>query len=200
MLFRSAAFLSAFTFSPFVYQQYSAYTLFCTSPSEHAPWCASFPPSIYTYVQAKYWNSGLLLYWTPQQLPNFALAAPPLALLIAFSLTHLRTALTPRLACLLLSSSRAHTARRPPDPHPRSPFLRPALTPHAIHALAMAALLLFASHTQIALRLVAALPLTYWAAAWLLVEHRRWGARWVAWSVVWGALSCVLWAAFLPPA
>ena len=67
---------------PFISHQYSAYRLFCTSAiSTTAPWCASFPPSVYTYVQAKYWNVGFLRYWTPEQLPNFALGAPPLVLL-----------------------------------------------------------------------------------------------------------------------
>ena len=69
-----------------------------------------------------------------------------------------------------------------------------------IHALLMALLWLFASNTQIVLRQAAGLPALYWAAAWLLVERPRVGRWWVGWSVVWGAVSCVLWAAFLPPA
>ncbi len=85
-------------------------------------------------------------------------------------------------------------------PSSYSPFLRPSIAPHAIHALALALLLLFASHTQIVLRLAASMPLTYWAAAWLLVERPHAGRLWVGWSVVWGVISCVLWGAFLPPA
>jgi len=61
------------------------------------------------------------------------------------------------------------------------------------------------------------MPVTYWAGAWLVVEFRgqdysssgnvdaekkgwRWGRWWVGWSFVWGMISLVLWAAFLPPA
>jgi phosphatidylinositol glycan class V len=64
----------------------------------------------------------------------------------------------------------------------------------------MSATLLFASHTQIVLRLAASMPIIYWAAAWLLLEHPKWGRAWVTWSVLWGAVSILLWGAFLPPA
>ena len=67
-------------------------------------------------------------------------------------------------------------------------------------ALALGLVLLLAAHTQIALRQAPALPATHWAAAWLLVAHPRAGRAWVFWSVVWGAMSIVLWAVFLPPA
>ncbi len=204
--------LSAMVLSPFLYLQYGAYRVFCSGNSKHPPWCGAFPPSIYTYVQSKYWNGGLLRYWTPQQLPNFLLGAPPLALFFAYTLYYLRSAFVPRLQALVSS----------PTPNPRSsldkseesgddagarrsartlsPFLRPSLAPHVVHTLVMALLLLFASHTQIVLRVAASMPCIYWAAAWLLVERPGLGKWWVGWSVVWGAVSCVLWAAFLPPA
>ena len=201
--------------SPFLYLQYSAYRVFCLGDSKQALWCDAFPPSIYTYVQSKYWNVGLLRYWTPQQLPNFVLGAPPLALLLAYTLHYLRSAFVPRLQALVSSSS--PSPKSPLDKpeesddgtgaprsartlSPSSPFLHPSLAPHAVHALIMALLLLFASHTQIVLRVAASMPCIYWAAAWLLVERPVLGRWWVGWSVVWGAVSCVLWAAFLPPA
>ncbi|KAI0739611.1 GPI mannosyltransferase 2 [Daedaleopsis nitida] len=249
--------LSALTIVPFMHHQYAAYQLFCTHTREPASWCGAFPPFVYTYVQAKYWNVGFLRYWTVQQLPNFLLGAPPLALLFAFSLYHIRQALLPRLREVVSAPvASSGTARTPTTPsagsihksepartgiqapsdaahdrrHSRStsttptatptpaststststpipaatscltPFLRSSITPHAIHALAMSLLLLFASHTQIVLRQAASMPLTYWAAAWLLVERPRMGRLWVGWSVVWGAVSCVLWGVFLPPA
>ncbi|KAF7322199.1 GPI mannosyltransferase 2 [Mycena kentingensis (nom. inval.)] len=49
------------------------------------------------------------------------------------------------------------------------------LLPHAIYALVMCAIYVFASHTQIVLRQAASLPIVYWAAAWLVVEHPEWG-------------------------
>ncbi|KAI0631661.1 GPI mannosyltransferase 2 [Trametes polyzona] len=193
--------LCALTVSPFVLYQYYAYRLFCAGHTTPAPWCSAFPPSIYTYVQGKYWNVGFLRYWTPQQIPNFLLGAPPLALLLTFTTRYIRLAFLPRLRAALLPSSRLdkRTAAAPEGSF-ASPFLTPSIAPHALHALALSLVLLFASHTQIVLRLAASMPLTYWAAAWLLVERPRAGRWWVGWSVVWGAVSCVLWAVFLPPA
>ncbi|KAJ6607776.1 GPI mannosyltransferase 2 [Mycena sp. CBHHK59/15] len=177
--------LAALPLTPFVAHNYAAYLAFCAAPRTDAPaWCANRVPLIYSHVQARYWNNGFLRYWTLAQLPNFLIAAPPLLAISAFSIHHLRR----RLRHL------AHPAT------PLRPFDAPSITPHALHTLFVAATLLFASHTQIVLRLAAAMPLTYWAAAWLLVDHPAWGRAWVAWSVLWGILSVLLWGAFLPPA
>ncbi|KZP34322.1 glycosyltransferase family 76 protein [Athelia psychrophila] len=107
------------------------------------------------------------------------------------------------------------------------PFLSRALTPHALHALFLTLTILLTGHVQIMLRQAASLPVVYWAAAWLFMggadadadadadanadgkkEKKKrqtgaraaWGRAWVGWSVVWGAVSLVLWVAFLPPA
>ncbi|KAJ7715125.1 glycosyltransferase family 76 protein [Mycena metata] len=171
---------SALPFTPFIAHNYAAYLAFCTAELPGA-WCARRLPLIYSHVQEHYWNSGFLRYWTLQQLPSFLIAAPPLFVISAFSVRHLR-----------------HWIKSPAAPG--RAFLSASIAPHAIHALIMSAILLFASHTQIVLRLAAAMPITYWAAAWLLMEHPKWGGAWVAWSVLWGALSSLLWGAFLPPA
>ncbi|KAI0367932.1 mannosyltransferase [Pilatotrama ljubarskyi] len=180
----------------FVGYQYQAYRLFCKGPSTPTHWCYAFPPSIYTYVQTRYWNVGFLRYWTLQQLPNFLLGAPPLLLLFTFTLRYLRLALIPRLVNHISASD---SPSKSPIEN-ASPFLSPSIAPHVIHALVLCLLLLFASHTQIVLRLAASMPLTYWAAAWLVAERPTLGKWWVGWSVVWGAVSCVLWGVFLPPA
>ncbi|KAL6308172.1 GPI mannosyltransferase 2 [Sparassis latifolia] len=185
--------LTSLTVMPFVSHQYTAYRAFCGGSATPAPWCISVPPLIYSYVQAKYWNVGFLRYWTPQQLPNFLISAPILALLFSYTTFYILHALIPRLHSLLLGRPSGRSL-------PASPFLASSLAPHAIHALLTALTLLFTAHTQIVLRFAATMPLTYWAAAWLVVEHPRWGACWVSWSVVWGATMLVLWGAFLPPA
>ncbi|TFY79432.1 hypothetical protein EWM64_g4582 [Hericium alpestre] len=182
--------LTALIFAPFIIYQYAAYRTFCmpdTPDTPTRPWCSDAIPSIYTFVQSHYWNVGFLRYWTLSQLPNILLASPVLALLFAFSLVHLYHAV-PRLL-------RFSAVKRKPYP-----FYNESITPHAMHALVMSCAYLFASHTQIVLRQAAAMPLVYWAAAWLVVEKPRWGKVWVVWSVVWGAISVVLWTAFLPPA
>ncbi|KAI0036870.1 GPI mannosyltransferase 2 [Vararia minispora EC-137] len=185
-----AAVLSAVVLTPFIWHQYTAYRLFCASDAGPGlpPWCADAIPSVYTYVQSKYWNNGFLRYWTPAQLPNILLAAPLLTLLLTFSLSHLMHFLPDLL--------------RTPQAAPRAPtpFLSASLAPYAIHTLILSLVLLLASHTQIALRLASALPTTSWAAARLLVERPRVGRAWITWGVGWGAVSVVLWTTFLPPA
>ena len=168
-----------------VYHQYSGYRIFCRE-AKPASWCSDFPPSIYTYVQSQYWNVGLLRYWTPQQAPNFLLAAPVLVLLSYYSTQSVRSFINYLLYRPRLQKS--------------SPFDSLSLAPHGIHAFVFTSILLFASHTQIILRFAASLPFTYWSAARLLVEHPQLGMWWIGWSVVWGAVSLVLWSTFLPPA
>ncbi|KAA1471717.1 mannosyltransferase [Dentipellis sp. KUC8613] len=182
--------LTALIFAPFISYQFVAYRTFCTpdTPDGRPSWCESTIPSIYAYVQSRYWNNGFLRYWTPSQLPNILLASPVLALLFTYSLTYLT-----HFVSLI-------THRKPTSPASTHPFFRPSLAPHAIHALILASVYLFASHTQIALRQAASMPLIYWAAAWLVSERPWWGRLWVGWCVIWGALSIVLWTVFLPPA
>jgi phosphatidylinositol glycan class V len=184
---------------PFIYHDFSAYLAFCT-PSERPPaWCSNFPPSIYTHVQSKYWNVGFLRYWTLQQLPNFIIAAPPLLLLFTFSTYHFAQGFIPRL---IVTHGNRKSISCPPQIISRGPFpfLSHTITPHVFHSIILSTAILLASHVQIILRLAASMPLTYWAAAWLLHEYPRCGRWWVGWSVVWGAASVVLWGAFLPPA
>ncbi|KAF8894928.1 hypothetical protein CPB84DRAFT_1782666 [Gymnopilus junonius] len=177
--------LTSIIIAPFVVYHLYTFTLFCLDTSATTPeWCDRAFPSIYSYVQAKYWNIGFLRYWTPSQLPNFLIAAPTILLICAFSFHHLK-------------ETRVFTVTADSTEHP---FENPSITPHVIHALILTSILVFASHTQIILRLAASMPLVYWAAAWLFLEHPSWARLWVTWSVLWSMISTILWAAFLPPA
>ncbi|KAF9218399.1 mannosyltransferase [Gyrodon lividus] len=190
--------LVAIPLMPFIHHNYKGYTLFCAASTEGLPdWCKKgLFPSIYSHVQLKYWNVGFLRYWTVSNIPNFILASPVLLNVYAFCvfylsrLPHILPLLSPQMPPKEKDASR-------PNP---SLFLAPSLLPHVLHGLALALLLTFSAHVQIALRVFPSLPMTYWAAAHLLIERPKLGKAWVAWSVVWGALSCVLWAVFLPPA
>jgi len=175
---------------PFVLHQYSGYCAFCIHGSPSTPsWCNNRLPLIYTHVQSYYWNVGFLRYWTLQQLPNFLISFPVLLILFYSSTTYVLQ-VAPSLLTLPKKSRIASS----------HPLLTPTLLPHAIHTLIVSCMLLFASHTQIVLRLASSLPFTYWSAARLFIEHPKWAKVWVAWSIVWGAVSVVLWTTFLPPA
>ena len=156
----------------------------------HPAWCDKTFPSIYSHVQAKYWNVGFMRYWTISNIPNFLLAMPVLLSVYAFCAFYL-----------------SHLPSIVPRPFPQcrsteihSTFLQLTIFPHVIHGLALTLVLTFNAHVQISLRVLPSLPLMHWAAAWLLIERPKWGRAWLVWSVMWYALSCVLWAVFLPPA
>ncbi|KAL4268204.1 GPI mannosyltransferase 2 [Pleurotus pulmonarius] len=184
--------LAGMVFAPFVYHHFNAFLAFCLTPDISPPeWCSRTIPSIYGYVQAKYWNVGLFKYWTPQQLPNFILPAPALLLLFSFTYWYLRDLHLHWRAAMEQPSSASS---------PRSPFLTIKLAPHVIHTCFMGVTLLVASHTQITLRLAASMPTIYWAAAWLHYDQPSLARLWVWWSFLWGGISIVLWTAFLPPA
>uniref|UniRef100_A0A060SZG5 GPI mannosyltransferase 2 n=1 Tax=Blastobotrys adeninivorans TaxID=409370 RepID=A0A060SZG5_BLAAD len=53
-----------------------AYTYLLYCPGR--PWCEWTVPSVFSYVQAKYWSVGWLQYWTPNNIPNFLMAMPTL--------------------------------------------------------------------------------------------------------------------------
>jgi phosphatidylinositol glycan class V len=167
---------------PSLLHQLHAYRTFClalaiTDPSR-PPWCNNLIPSIYTHVQRTYWHVGFLSYWTPAQLPNIALALPLLVPVLFYSVSHISSLITGK-----------------------SGGLRPStMIAHAVHATILSLTLLTNAHTQIALRLLPALPSTYWSVAALLIERPRWGKAYVVWAVLWGAASVILWATFLPPA
>lgn len=176
--------MTSIVISPFVVYHITTYSIFCTGRDSVPKWCSRVPPSLYTYVQSTYWNSGFLLYWTLSQLPNFIIASPTILLILAFSFHHLRNT--------SLTNKKNLKAQHP--------FGNRSLTPHVIHAIIFTCILVFASHTQIILRVAASMPVVYWAAAWLVLEHPKFGRLWVTWSVLWGIVSTILWVAFLPPA
>ncbi|KAF5389436.1 hypothetical protein D9757_004293 [Collybiopsis confluens] len=170
--YTKAIIYSTMILTPFVFHQATGYSAFCINSVNVDTWCSRSLPLIYSHVQSKYWNGGLFQYWTLAQLPNFIIAAPPLIIIIAYS-THIVRAST-------------HSSM--------------GLVPHAIHACVLGCTLFFASNVQIILRLAPSMPLVYWAAAWLVMDHPKVGRWWVGWSVTWGMVAILLWSVFLPPA
>jgi len=65
--------------------------------------------------------------------------------------------------------------------------------------------MIFSSHTQIALRVVSTDPTFWWLLADITFDFgekriTRLGKIWIAWVIIWGAVSIVLWAGHYPPA
>jgi phosphatidylinositol glycan class V len=200
-----ALLLSCLIVSPIILHQAAAFVQFCTE-GESPEWCQRRVPLIYSYVQAKYWNVGLLRYWTLSQIPNFLLAAPSLALLIWAGWTDMKAQGCGQLADigrsmgLLPRSSIYRRKATETSVGEESLLVSNKTTPHAIHALVLCIILIFVSHTQIVLRLSSSLPFTHWASARLWIERPRVAKWWTGWCVLWGVASLVTWGLFLPPA
>ncbi|WFD36759.1 ER membrane glycoprotein subunit of the GPI transamidase complex-like protein [Malassezia cuniculi] len=178
-----AVILGAVSVSPFAAFQGWAYSRLC--PGQ--PWCTGTIPLVYSYVQQKYWDVGPFRYWTLAQVPNFILAAP----VVGFGALQ---------ACIYLRTVplRAYFFRSPVRPWP---------LPYMVHMAVLCAMLLVASHVQIALRFATpgGMPALWWTLAAAVsagpLKVRRVPLRIVAgYLVCYSMVAGVLYAGFYPPA
>ncbi|ORY61537.1 GPI mannosyltransferase 2 [Pseudomassariella vexata] len=169
-----------------------AYFRFCSgsSASEPRPWCAKRLPSIYTFVQERYWGVGFLRYWTPGNIPLFLLAVPMIYLMMRSGLD----ILTNRFVGISTSKSQSLGSSRilPPG----QSFLRTMAASQVI----LTALAITTYHVQIITRISSAYPVWYWWLAQNLQEGTRFADGAVVFMVMYAAIQGVLFASFLPPA
>ena len=97
----------------FAAPQVVAYVQYCTNGNTR-PWCEKIPPSIYNWVQSRYWEVGFLKYWTLNNLPLFLLAGPMIVVLI---LTGIIATFRSKQVALAVAQSKLHknTFRRKND-------------------------------------------------------------------------------------
>ncbi|KAI0382289.1 glycosyltransferase family 76 protein [Hypomontagnella monticulosa] len=173
----------------FVAPQLVAYMTFCSVPSGSGlrPWCTSRLPTIYTFVQERYWNVGFLRYWTPGNIPLFLLATPVLYLLIKSGLQYIREPLS--------------VTTETPTPA-NSPQLTVLIRAMALSQLILAILAITNYHIQIITRISSAYPLWYWWLAGLITDKKTsaFGGNVVRFMVMYAAIQGALYASFLPPA
>ncbi|KAJ1837295.1 ER membrane glycoprotein subunit of the GPI transamidase complex-like protein [Coemansia sp. RSA 2708] len=153
---------------------------------------------MYGFVQAEYWNVGFLRYYTLQQVPNFLLAAPMVALSVAGVYTY--AAHDPvRLATLGWRRQRCaapQAGRRPLA----AAFLGDGLLPHITVWAALLAVAMTTMHVQVVTRFFSSVPAVFWYAAHAAAHGRR-----AAWAVAgyfaaFGLAGVVLFSSFFPPA
>ncbi|KAK0709649.1 GPI mannosyltransferase 2, partial [Lasiosphaeria miniovina] len=166
--------------------QVVAYLRFCSLASgasgsavDPPPWCHAYPPSIYTFVQKHYWNTGFLRYWNLPNVPLFLLAAPMIVVLTRSGLDHEKTP-----ADALLHSARLTT------------LVRSAAAAQLV--LAVLAVLMY--HVQIITRISSSYPLWYWWLAGALMRGDKAGSQTVMFMVTYAAVQGALFTSFLPPA
>ncbi|KAI1077271.1 GPI mannosyltransferase 2 [Whalleya microplaca] len=174
----------------FVGPQIVAYQLFCAAgPSgiELRPWCTSHLPSIYSFVQERYWNVGFLRYWVAPALPLFIIASPMIYILIRSGLALFRDPayLAAEKSSLVNSSNGTVLIRS-----------------MASAQIILATLDLTSFHVQIITRISSGYPLWYWWLAGVICDMKttRFGSNVVRFMVMYAAIQAALFAAFLPPA
>lgn len=167
-------------------------------------WCgaegASPPlvPGMYGFIQAEYWNVGLLRYYEAKQIPNFALAAPILTITFAgvaayavrsrLGVAHmlrfaraLRAVLTfsqsqPQSA-VLTGGAAAAVVRQVGSSGNDVYVASFGALPYVVHWALMGLVAVLVMHVQVATRFLAASapPLYWYLASWLL--RRRAGRK-----------------------
>lgn len=167
-----------------VWPQAVAYTRYCGTPlvdgTSRPEWCSRAIPSIYSYVQSKYWDNGLFRYWTLSNIPLFLLAAPMLYTLFRSGWEMMAVPSTEAGDLTDLAKSLAG-------------------------AQALLVVMAFTSyHVQIITRLSSGYPVWHWWLAQCLAGDREkaggLGKGLVTFMVMYGAIQAVLFSSFLPPA
>ncbi|KAJ8328132.1 ER membrane glycoprotein subunit of the GPI transamidase complex-like protein [Batrachochytrium dendrobatidis] len=178
--------------APFILFQYYGWTLFCTENADtYRPWCNHRIPSIYSFVQAHYWNNGLFKYYTAQQIPNFFLAAPYLIVsctgITQFALEHWTEFISVGFMTKKL----------------KRPYSVLTLLPFVYLWMVMLGTCALFMHVQVILRFFTSSPVLFWVLAKWTVEWngksmfiRLLGFYYTAYPVI----GAVLFANFLPPA
>ncbi|KPM34742.1 GPI mannosyltransferase 2 [Neonectria ditissima] len=172
-----------------VIPQAVAWVRYCGANAPEAdrrPWCSHLIPSIYTFVQAEYWNVGFLKYWTPNQIPMFLLAAPMLTVLIESGID------------LLQEPSQGRRLLGPAAGEQYRTFVRTL----AATQILLAVLAITNYHVQVISRLSSAYPVWYWWVASCLMDKKRqsWGYGITVFIIMYASVQGGLFASFLPPA
>lgn len=186
--------------------QYIAFKVYCLESESARPWCGRLLPSIYSWVQVKYWyvsdaptnylcklsytdnhrNNGFLTYWTVSNIPLFLLAAPILAIMFYSAIIAVRGQLG-QSSSACWSPVSGHTAVR------RSLVLRLAIPQGILAVMALTNL-----HVQIINRICSGYPVWYWFLA-ALEGTRAFGVG-VKAMTLYAGIQAVLFGSFLPPA
>ncbi|KAH6958979.1 hypothetical protein HG530_009796 [Fusarium avenaceum] len=173
----------------FVAPQGLAWMRYCNNQGidgEQRPWCTRHIPSIYTFVQAEYWDVGFLKYWTPNQIPLFLLAAPMLTILLKSGTEIVREPSRGLRAMVRGTDEQCRLLVR---------------TLAAVQML-LAVLAITNYHVQIISRLSSGYPVWYWWVASCLMDKQRQSLGYgvVVFITMYAAIQGGLFASFLPPA
>ncbi|KAJ1897305.1 ER membrane glycoprotein subunit of the GPI transamidase complex-like protein [Coemansia sp. IMI 209127] len=174
-------------------------------PRDHSarPYCSG-AATVYGFVQEHYWDNGFLRYYTPNQIPNFALAAPMVALSIcglwAYATSDPARAVTLGV-CRRREEDSAGPSRRPLL---ASAYLGDRLLPHIYLWALLLCVAVTTMNIQVITRFFSSVPVVFWYAAHVVCgsgSSNRRQRRAVVWYFAgYGLAGVVLFSNFFPPA
>lgn len=196
----------------YAFPQLKAYWVFCTEGNTR-PWCGKLPPSIYSFVQAHYWNVGFLRYWTISNIPLFALATPMLLVMMSTGLIALSHARADELASAV-DDARDLKRHDAAGMACKKDEFRILMARFALPQVVLSVLALTSFHVQIINRIASGYPVWYITMACaihapelavkgncvqlrLLARYSQWLVRA---SVMYALIQGGLYASFMPPA
>src|SRR5690554_1859681 len=150
-------------FSVYVLIQGYAWTQFCTGGSDR-PWCHSFLPHAYPFIQSHYWNQGLFRYWRVKQLPNFAIAAPMIIL---------------SFWGLYDYAVGVWQSRKNKEHSHTSGFISLRLLPFMLYWAGFLVIAIVNTHVQTITRFFSPIPPIYWFAAYVLDKYPAHTSKWI---------------------
>lgn len=207
---------------PYICMQAYGWFAFCRPGREDNPgWCDAAVPSIYGYVQHKYWDVGFLNFYEKLiRLPFVIQSVPVIVLAVATCWTwtfgpwevagrqgrasSLRRFVTLGWVQLDPATSKhvATTLRH------SAVIVEPLVAPFVYHLALMTFVAMFVMHVNVATRFLSSSPLLFWGAAqWILNDPRgrvnrggaarRWRIMWV-WCASYVVVGSLMFPNFYP--
>lgn len=141
----------------FIAPQVVAYQEYCTGRNSR-PWCDRAMPSIYSWVQAHYWDVGFMKYWTLSNLPLFLLAAPMILLLLDTGYSALHHS---RAILLAVNGEETPSQRNSADHQAQVRVFEDVMERLALPQMLIALLAFTSFHVQIINRISSGYPIWY---------------------------------------
>ncbi|KAK3620944.1 ER membrane glycoprotein subunit of the GPI transamidase complex-like protein [Elasticomyces elasticus] len=159
----------------FVLPQAVAFMEYCKDGATR-PWCAAYPPSIYSFVQSEYWVVGFMRYWKMSNLPLFLLALPVGGAMLGAALLALRQ---PENLAKIVMGPKKEIRDQPFPPPPQVASKGEKVWAHclprfALGELALVGLTFTSFHVQIITRIASGYPVWYMIMAISICESQGW--------------------------
>ncbi|KAJ2546097.1 ER membrane glycoprotein subunit of the GPI transamidase complex-like protein [Coemansia sp. RSA 1933] len=170
------------------------------------PYCSG-AATVYGFVQGHYWDNGFLRYYTPNQIPNFALAAPMVVLSVC-GLWSYAASDTARAATLGVCRQTDEDSKRPSRQAPLgTAYLGDSLLPHIYMWALLLCVAVTTMNIQIITRFFSSVPAVFWYAAHVVCggsggssSSKRHAVAMVWYFAGYGLAGVVLFSNFFPPA